>query len=167
MFLVLYFRVKLYCWYRSLSRDHKHSTINKETRAECILFLVMFEYHSLPRTECCVWSSAVLTCWSMEILIWDTLRTGRPAGRTTSVSITNVSPSNSSTSAPAQGPPTKPSAPDMGYTNTETHTDVNSKHTLSFLGGRELVSWGNSASGHCAKYLESWRPFYIFSILIV
>lgn len=42
--------------------------------------------------------------------------------RTTSASTTSVSPSNSLTSAPAQGPMTRPSARDMGYTHIHTHT---------------------------------------------
>lgn len=68
-----------------------------------------------------VYCPAELTCWSMETLISATLRTGRPAGQTKSVSITNASPCSSSTSAPAPAPLTRPSALDTGWTHTHMH----------------------------------------------
>lgn len=82
--------------------------------------------HDRQSSSCCVlckwlgyiYCSVVLTCWSMETLIWDMSRMGRPVGQTASVSITNVSPSSSSTLAPAPAPRTRPSALDTGYTLT-------------------------------------------------
>lgn len=109
----------------------RHTSLNAQSACPAVEDTVHSKrnIYSLPKVQ--VWvtgfvfrCAAELTCWSMETRTWDTSRTGPPAGRTAFVLIKNVSPSNSSTSAPVPGPPTRSSALDTGWTRTHGHTRV-------------------------------------------
>lgn len=134
------------------------------------LFIIFMWIHPSLSQVLCEWlrhvcCSVVLMCWSTETPTWDTSRMGRPAGQTASVSITNVSPSNSSTSALAPGLPTRPSALDTGYTHAVNTNTLPYKCTTISTFQLKLLLWIYQGYIGFLKYHHNISPRLSSAIL--